>query len=97
MVVINSSNGDFEVAKVFDTYKTSEELDQFIHGAAAEGDIVIAACKDDCVTNLSEKGKQWFADMGSTEIWDLGYRCGFAFIGIFGIKEAHERRSLQET
>ena len=30
--------------------------------------IVIAACKDDCVTNLSEAGKQWFIDMGSEDI-----------------------------
>ena len=51
--MIVPENGYVLWAKVFDTYKTSEELDRFIHGAAAEGDIVIAACKDDCVTNLS--------------------------------------------
>ena len=38
---------------IFDTYKTSEELDQFIDGTDAEGDIVIAACKDECVSKLS--------------------------------------------
>ena len=48
------------------------------------GHIVVAACKDDCVTNLSTAGKKWFFDMGSKEIWNLGYRQGFSFIGING-------------
>ena len=41
----------------------------------------MAACKDDCVTKLSEKGKKWFQSMGSKEIAHLEYHQGFAFIG----------------
>ena len=67
----------------------------FIYNAIPKGFIVIAACMDDCVTQLSNKSKCWFADMGSQEIWNLGYRQGFAFIGIMGEKKANEMRALE--
>jgi len=69
---------------VFDTYRRSDKFDQFIDEGIEEGHIVAAACRDDCITNMSEKGKKWFEDMGSLEIKELGYRQGFAFIGQFG-------------
>ena len=56
------------LAQVFDTYKTSQKLDNFINyfPSYQEQDlIVIAACMDDCVTNLSELAKKWFEDLGS--------------------------------
>ena len=81
-MVIDSSTGEVQVARVFDTYKSSVEFDKFIEGDLTEGFIVIAACKDECTKNLSDKGRLWFANMGSKEIWKLEYRCGFAFIGI---------------
>ena len=64
-------------------------LDKCIdQGDIPDGHIVVAACKDDCVTKLSEKGKLWFENMGSKDILKLKYRCGFAFIGIFGGKSS---------
>ena len=51
----------------------------------------VAVCEDDCVTALSEPCKQWFADMGSKEIWKLTYRNGFAFIGVSGRNECNEK------
>ena len=57
IVVINPSNGKVEMAKVFDTYKTSNAFDNFIDERIPHGYVVIAACKDDCVTKLSRKGK----------------------------------------
>lgn len=60
-----------------------------------DGYIVVAACQDECVTNLSDASKQFFADMGSTEIWNLKYREGFAFIGIKGRKECQEQRTVK--
>ena len=69
------------MSRIFDTYKTSVEFDEFIANFIPEGYIIVAACKDDCVTSLSTKGKQWFASMGSLEIWKLAYRESFAFIG----------------
>lgn len=58
------------------------------------GFIVIVACKDESFSNLSQKGKRFFGEMGSTEIYKLEYRQSFAFIGIFGRNnEAYEKRS----
>lgn len=48
--------------------------------------IIIAACQDDCVTNMSDNVKTWFESLGSETIYKLGYRQGFVFIGkSFGI------------
>ena len=59
--IINHISGKLELAQAFDTYKSSTELDLMIDNkAVVPGHIVIAACKDDCVTNLSEKAKKWF-------------------------------------
>ena len=57
IVVINTPYGTVEFAKVFDTYKSSAELDDFIDQGVPEHYIVVVACKDDCVTNLSNKAK----------------------------------------
>lgn len=92
IVVIVPENGYVLWAKVFDTYKSSDEFDDSTH-KIPEGYIVVAACKDDCVTKLSQYGKQWFANMGSVEIWNLEYRQGFAFVGISGRKEFYEKRA----
>lgn len=93
IVVINSSNGKVVTAKVFDTYKTSASFNDFIAKEITTGFIVVAACKDDCITNLSTEGKAWFTKMGSREISNLAYRCGFAFIGMSGQQFANERRA----
>lgn len=81
---MNPSNGLIEYNQVFDTYISSEQFDRFIEDDLPEQYIIVAACKDECTTKLSEKGRQWFSDMGSKEIWNLGYRQSFAFIGISG-------------
>jgi hypothetical protein len=46
---------------VFDTYQTSAALDAFIDRGVEEGNIVVAAAKDDCITALSHKAKAWLA------------------------------------
>lgn len=84
VVVINPATGAVETNRVFDTYQSSEALEQFISKAIPEGHIVAAACRDECATNLSMRSKFWFSDMGSKEIWNLGYRDGFSFVGISG-------------
>ena len=95
IVIINPKNGNVKLAKVFDTYKTSELFDEFITGIPL-GYIVAAACKDDCWTSLTRAGQAWFLAMGSMEIVNLEYRDGFTFIGILGDREsAHEKRSAE--
>ena len=54
IVIINPENGKVECAKVFDTYKSSACIDNFLFNIdLPEGYIVVAACKDDCVTKMS--------------------------------------------
>ena len=96
IVVVNAANGKVEVAKVFDTYKSSSAFEKFIDHSFPEGFIILAACQDDCVTKLSQKSRNWFVQLGSKEILKLKYRQGFAFIGISGRKEANESRSARQ-
>ena len=42
-------NGRVEVARSFDTYKSSKSLDNFIARVIPNGYIVVAACKDECI------------------------------------------------
>ena len=74
LVIIDPSNGKIEAAKTFDSYSSTHRIDAYIEHLIPQGFIVVAACKDDCVTKLSDKSKDWFQRMGSSEIWNLGYR-----------------------
>ena len=63
-----------------------------------EGFIVIAACKDEFTTNLSQIARGWLEGMGSKETSKLEYRCGYVFIGISGgLRPAHEQRALKPS
>ena len=87
IILINPINFHVIQSKVFDTYKSSFELEEFITSPELKnGCVVIAACKDDCVWQLSNKCKMWFAEMGSQYIWKIKYRYAFAFIGTIGTK-----------
>ena len=96
VVISPSDNYDVIAAKVFDTYRTSEGFEEFIgRETIPDGYIVVAACKDECSVQLSLKAKLWFAEMGSKEVLELGYRQGFAFIGIRGRRKPNEMRSIR--
>ena len=53
IVIMDPENGSIAVAQCFDTYKTSIYLEELIDKDVPNGYIVIAACKDDCVTQMS--------------------------------------------
>ena len=53
IVVIRPSDGKVLFAQVFDTYKASESFDEFMKEGLKRGQIVAAACKDECIINLS--------------------------------------------
>ena len=74
IALINPIDGEVCLQEVFDTYKSSESLNEFIKNGIPEEVIVVAACQDDCVTNLSEEACIFFMEMGSSEICDLEYR-----------------------
>ena len=66
IVIINPKTCTVKFAKVFDTYKSSDDLDKFIDLENINfGFIVVAACKDDCARKLSENAKLFFSLMGS--------------------------------
>ena len=95
IVVIDKKSGKIDFAKVFDTYESGEKLDEFIdeHGCRETGKIIVAACKDDCITKLSKMAKKWFESMGSKDIRFLEYREGFSFIGVTGEIAGREKRA----
>ena len=52
--MISPRNEKIILNKVFDTYKSSEELDSFISSSANQlSYIIIVACMDECTQNLS--------------------------------------------
>lgn len=54
IVIFNHSNANILDAASFDTYESSTLFEQFISTRnIPEGAIIAAACKDDCVRNLS--------------------------------------------
>ena len=65
VVIIDPTDGSVEYTKVFDTYKSSSRFDKFTKRKLPKGYIVVAACKDECSTKLSEKIFTWFERMGS--------------------------------
>ena len=81
------------MGEIYDTYKSAEEFNCFVYNGCPEGFIIIAACQDDCVTQLSSFAKAWFQAMGSKEIANLEFRQGWAFIGQIGAAEANEARA----
>ena len=48
IVIVNPLTGKVVLAKVFDTYISSEEFERFAKDKIDFGFIVIAACKDEC-------------------------------------------------
>lgn len=96
IVIFNPVSGMVQWAKAYDTYKSVQAFDEFIDNPIPAGYIIIAACMDECATNLSKQAKFWFSNMGSKEIADIEYRQAFAFIGISGGEStgsAQERRA----
>ena len=74
IVVVDPADGQVKTAKVFDTYEYSDGFDEFIKADIPDGDIIVAACMDDCISNMSEAGKEWLSNLGSEEIDNLEYR-----------------------
>ena len=61
------------MARVFDTYKSSKDLELFLKdNGIPDGHIVVVACKDDCSKALSDTCRDFFTEkMGSKEIYQL--------------------------
>ena len=95
LVVIDPTNGRRTAAQAFDTYRSSASFHEFLdYYRIPYGHIVVAACKDDCVSKLSYRARRFFAEMGSVELPNLGYRTGWAFIGVFGMRTPLEKKAI---
>ena len=75
-------------AAVFDTFETAEAAEKFIRQPLAYGNIVIAASKHGL---CSQKVKDWFTEMGSELIENVGKNEGFAFISAIGSPIVNEK------
>lgn len=64
-MILNSFNKKIEFAQAFDTYISSVEIEELINHEFPEGMIIIVACQDECVKNMSDSVKNWFEKMGS--------------------------------
>ena len=53
IALINPYNGYLKSCYIFDTFGSSDEFEEFIDNYVPTGFIVLAACKDDCVTSMS--------------------------------------------
>ena len=95
IAIIDPENGKVISKKVFDTYITSKRFEAFLKLGIPPGSIVVAAGQDECAEQLSTYVKQWFADMGSKDVFQLEYRCAFAFIGINGKRQANEKKATK--
>lgn len=65
------------------------------------GAIVVAGVQDEGSNKLSGTAKKWFADMGSNAINRLGFRQGWAFIGVKGerdfVEQSKPKNDVSET
>ena len=60
IVILNPADYKAVVAKVFDTYESSEELEAFISNdfpGIPAGHVLVAACQDECVKAMTEPVK----------------------------------------
>ena len=62
------------MARAFDSFNNDHWFDDFVKCELPEGHIVVAACKDECISNMSSEGKKWFEKMGSKEMNNVKYR-----------------------
>ena len=86
IVVIDPIDGTVKLAKVFDTFESSEDLSSYLFGPSSPtaGSIVVATCKNECWRRFSDSCKRWFKKMGSTEIDNVEHKQAYVFIGTVG-------------
>ena len=84
VVIINSNTGQVESAKAYESFKNFYKFEEFVDKITKKmpkGHIAVAAIKNDIHKKLYAIGRNFFQTLGSDEIWDMGYREAFCFIG----------------
>lgn len=73
MFVVNPTTKKVIIHKAYDTFMSSEHLDSALESLPF-GSIVAVGVQDEGSRKLSKKAKQFFKDMGSKQISQLGFR-----------------------
>jgi hypothetical protein len=86
VVALNQRNHKVILAKAYDTYASEQASDDMLRDLKGlrRGSIIIAAVRDEASKNLSKEARAFFAKLGSKEAPQLGYREGWAFLGVKG-------------
>jgi len=93
VVALKGSDHSVIYSKHYNTYKYSNASKQMKKDfkKLPKGTVIIAAIKDDGAKKLKYSGKRMFMNMGAKKIWKLGYKKGWAFLGVKGMKRAVEQ------
>lgn len=99
MVIYDPVRGKVELARCFDVQGSGpESFEEFADAAEiSNGRVLIVGCQGPGLDGLSERTKRWFKDMGSKEVEQLGPRCRFAFIAVWGKGMCSEKRAQGEV
>jgi len=94
VVALDSGNHDILLSRSYDTFANDNASDDLVADLKGirRGSIIIAAVKDEASKKLNDDVKAIFSKWGSKEINSLGYRDGWAFIGVKGQQMGNEKR-----
>lgn len=94
VVALDASNHEILLAKAYDTYANDNASTDLVNDMkfVKRGSVIIAAVKDEASKKLSAEAKALFSKWGSKEINSLGFREGWAFIGVKGQDNGNEKR-----
>lgn len=93
LVVLNGPDHKIILNDVYNTF-TNQKNDsaRLVKDLASipTGSVVIAAVKDDASNNLSNAARRVFVGMGSSAVKKLGFKKGWGFLGIKGMRRSGE-------
>ncbi|KFV71459.1 Protein FAM3D, partial [Dryobates pubescens] len=86
IALVNGTNGQLLTTDTFDMYSGDiNKLDTFLQ-KIKRGTIVLTASYDDAATKMNDKVRAHFAELGSSQVSQLGFRDNWVFLGAKGLK-----------
>lgn len=94
IIALAGQNHEVIHSQTYDTFASKKASEQLAADLATIplGSVIVAAVKDEASKSLTQSAKDFFINMGSKEVSQLGYREGWLFIGIKGTKSHLEKR-----
>ena len=94
LVALNAETHKVILRKSYDMYGNKEASHDLArdYKKLSKSTIVIASVKDEGSTLFYEEARALFGDIGSKEVWSLGFREAWSFIGIKGQGQFVEKR-----